>query len=162
MKRLVVALATAALFLPNSFAAAEDAPIEVAALPMAQVITPQFEHEVVALVDLSDQTMRVYVDNQLRYIWWVSTGLGAGWTPTGSWNAYWLSPNHRSSIYNNAPMPWSVFYNGNLAVHGTTAVDNLGQPASRGCIRLHPDHAEIFFRLTEAVGLDQSLVMVVE
>ena len=121
-----------------------------------------FEHQVVAKVDLSDQTMHVYVDNELRYIWWVSTGLGGNRTPTGSWNAYWLSPNHRSSLYNNAPMPWSVFFNGNYAVHGTTAIDNLGRPASHGCIRLHPDHAEIFFRLTEDVGLDQSLVMVVD
>jgi lipoprotein-anchoring transpeptidase ErfK/SrfK len=55
-----------------------------------------------------------------------------------------------------------VFFNGNYAVHGTTAVDNLGQPASHGCIRLHPDHAAIFFELTEMVGLNQALVMVVD
>jgi len=142
-------------------AASQDAPIDVAALPNSSTFT-QFSHQVVARVDISDQTMHVYVDNQLRYIWWVSTGLGGHRTPTGSWNAYWLSPNHRSSLYNNAPMPWSVFFNGNYAVHGTTAVDNLGQPASHGCIRLHPDHAAIFFGLTETVGLDQALVMVVE
>ena len=161
MKRLLFVLAALGLILSASAASAQDEPVDVAALTEPEE-EPAFEHQVVAVVDLSDQTMHVYVDSRLRYIWWVSTGLGSYRTPTGSWNAYWLSPNHRSSLYGNAPMPWSVFFNGNYAVHGTTAVDNLGQPASHGCIRLHPDHAEIFFRLTEEVGLDQSLVMVVD
>lgn len=161
MKRLLLVYAACALVSSVAASSAQDAPINVAALPNSTALT-QFSHEVVARVDISDQTMHVYVDNQLRYIWWVSTGLGGHSTPTGSWNAYWLSPNHRSSIYNNAPMPWSVFFNGNYAVHGTTAVDNLGQPASHGCIRLHPDHAAIFFALTETVGLNEALVMVVE
>lgn len=152
-------LAAAALAWAGS-ASAQDGPVSVALVDPAAPAS--FAHRVVARVDLSEQKMRVYVDNQLRYIWWVSTGLGGHRTPTGEWNAYWLSPNHRSSLYNNAPMPWSVFFNGNYAVHGTTAVDNLGSPASHGCVRLRSEHAEIFFRLTEEVGLDQSLVMVVE
>jgi lipoprotein-anchoring transpeptidase ErfK/SrfK len=161
LKRLLLVFAACALFLSVAPSSAQNASIDVVALPNSTALT-QFSHEVVARVDISDQTMHVYVDNQLRYIWWVSTGLGGHRTPTGSWNAYWLSPNHRSSLYGNAPMPWSVFFNGNYAVHGTTAVDNLGQPASHGCIRLHPDHAAIFFELTEMVGLNQALVMVVD
>jgi len=161
LTRLLLACSACTLIFLAAPSSARDAPIDVAAQPNPTSAT-QFSHQVVARVDISDQTMHVYVDNQLRYIWWVSTGVDGHRTPTGSWNAYWLSPNHRSSLYGNAPMPWSVFFNGNYAVHGTTAVDNLGQPASHGCIRLHPDHAEIFFGLTETFGLDQALVMVVE
>lgn len=155
LHRPVAALA-AIMLIPAAGAAAQE---QVAMLAEDE---GGFGYSVVAKVDLSEQTMRIYVDDGLRYIWWVSTGLGGYRTPTGEWNAYWLSPNHRSSLYNNAPMPWSVFFNGNYAVHGTTAIDNLGNPASHGCVRLHPDNAEIFFRLVEDAGLEQSLVMVVE
>jgi len=161
MKPITLVMAVCTLVVSATVVSAQDATLDVAAPPNSPPL-PQFDHQVVALVDISDQTMHVFVDKQLRYIWWVSTGLGGHRTPTGSWNAYWLSPNHRSSLYGNAPMPWSVFFNGNYAVHGTTAVDNLGQPASHGCIRLHSDHAAIFFGLTETAGLNQALVMVVE
>lgn len=120
------------------------------------------DHSVVAIVDLSDQVMRVYLNGALHDVWPVSTGLGGHATPTGAWNAYWLSPNHRSSLYNNAPMPWAVFFNGNYAVHGTNAVELLGQPASHGCVRLHTDNAAAFFALVEAHGLNDSLVTIVD
>ncbi len=69
-------------------------------------------------------------------------GEGSYGTPTGRWNAYWLSPKHRSRKYNNAPMPWAVFFNEGYAVHGTTDLRNLGRPASHGCIRLHPEQCQ--------------------
>ena len=92
---------------------------------------------VVAVVDKATQRMHVSVDGVHRYTWVVSTARQGRKTPTGSWNAKWLSRHHRSSRYNNAPMPYSVFYNGNYAVHGTDQVDKLGSPASAGCVRLH-------------------------
>ena len=44
------------------------------------------------------------------------------------------SQMHRSSIYNNAPMPWAFQVVGNIFIHGWKDVD----PArgSHGCIRL--------------------------
>lgn len=116
---------------------------------------------VVAKVDLSEQRMHVYVGGVMRYTWPVSTGRGRYATPVGSWSAKWLSPNHRSKKYHNAPMPWSVFYNRGYAVHGTTEVRRLGAPASHGCIRLHPDNARIFFRLVQANGKSNTRIQVV-
>ena len=46
-----------------------------------------------------------------------------------------------SAKYGNAPMPHSIFFYGQYAIHGTDAVSSLGHPASHGCIRLSPDHA---------------------
>ena len=43
-----------------------------------------------------------------------------------------------SAKYGNAPMPHSIFFYGQYAIHGTTAVGNLGSPASHGCIRISP------------------------
>ena len=59
-------------------------------------------------------------------------------------------------------MPWSVFFNGNYAIHGTTAVGQLGSPASHGCVRLHTDNARVFFDLVEQYGMASTVVAVVD
>ena len=41
-----------------------------------------------------------------------------------------------SKQYDDAPMPYSVFFKGGYAIHGTGYVSQLGRPASHGCIRV--------------------------
>jgi L,D-transpeptidase catalytic domain len=115
----------------------------------------------VARIDLSDQTMNVYLDDQLTYTFRVSTARGGYITPVGRYKAEWLSPRHRSRKYDNAPMPWAVFFHGGYAVHGTTEIKRLGRPASHGCVRLHPDNAKNFFSLVKQVGMENTLITVV-
>lgn len=115
---------------------------------------------VVARVDLSTQTMTVTQNGVVKYRWKVSTARPGKLTPTGSWSAKWLSKNHRSSRYHNAPMPYSVFYSGNYAVHGTNQVGRLGRTASAGCIRLHPSNAAIFYSLAQRHGLKNTRIVV--
>jgi lipoprotein-anchoring transpeptidase ErfK/SrfK len=50
-------------------------------------------------------------------------------------------------------MPYSIFYSGNYAIHGTPHVGQLGGRASKGCIRLHPSNAAILFSLVQQQGL---------
>lgn len=114
----------------------------------------------VASVDLSSQTMTVRHRGIVKYRWKVSTARRGKVTPTGSWTAKWLSRNHRSSRYDNAPMPYSIFYSGNFAVHGTNQTSRLGRPASAGCIRLHPDNAAKLFALTQREGLRNTRIVV--
>ena len=76
--------------------------------------------------------------------------------------AEFLSRNHKSSLYNNAPMPYSVFFSGNYAVHGTDQISRLGRPASAGCIRLDPKNAAILFALAKQVGLDQTVIVITD
>ena len=83
-------------------------------------------------------------------------------TPTGTWNAQWLSKHHKSSIYDNAPMPYSIFYHGNFAIHGTDQIGRLGMPASSGCVRLHPENAAVLFAMVEQVGKSDFAVRVIE
>ncbi len=139
---------------PVSMAAA--APEAGAPAPVAPSVPT-----VVARIDLSDQTMTVYVDEKLAYVFKVSTGRRGYGTPTGQWKAKWLSPRHRSKKYHNAPMPWSVFFHGGYAVHGTTEVRRIGRPASHGCVRLRPANAKIFYKLVQANGKENTLVSVV-
>ncbi|MFC5385496.1 L,D-transpeptidase [Aquamicrobium segne] len=114
----------------------------------------------IANVSLSTQTMTVHHRSNVIGRWKVSTARSGKVTPTGSWKAKWLSKNHKSSRYNNAPMPYSVFYNGNYAVHGTNQTSKLGRPASAGCIRLHPKNAAIFFELARREGLNNVKIIV--
>jgi lipoprotein-anchoring transpeptidase ErfK/SrfK len=115
----------------------------------------------VAKVNLSTQTMTVMHRGVVKYHWKVSTARRGKVTPTGAWRAKWLSKNHRSSRYNNAPMPYSIFYNGHYAVHGTDQVGRLGRPASSGCIRLHPSNAAVLYGLAQREGLKNTRIVVV-
>ena len=92
----------------------------------------------VANVDITRQTMTVSQNGIVRYQWKVSTGRSGFGTPTGNYKAKWLSKNHRSRKYNNAPMPYAVFFKGGYAIHGTFETKRLGRPASHGCVRLDP------------------------
>ena len=108
---------------------------------------------IVVQVSLSRQRMQVYHEGRKLFDWPVSTARAGKITPTGTWiGAQWLSRNHRSSLYNGAPMPFSVFFNGNYAIHGTNQIRKLGSPASAGCIRLHPDQARILFNMVRDEG----------
>ncbi|MBX3577163.1 MAG: L,D-transpeptidase [Rhizobiaceae bacterium] len=115
---------------------------------------------VVASVDISTQTMTVTQNGFVKYRWKVSTARAGKVTPTGAWKAKWLSKNHRSSRYGGAPMPYSIFYSGNYAVHGTVQTGKLGRPASAGCIRLHPSNAAILYGMAQRVGLKNVKIVV--
>ena len=115
---------------------------------------------VVAKVDVSEQKMRVYSNGKHLYTWSVSTARKGKWTPRGTWSAKHLSRHHKSSLYNNAPMPYSIFYSGNFAIHGTNNISRLGRPASAGCVRLHPEHAAVLFNMTRNVGLKNMKVVI--
>ena len=114
--------------------------------------------EIVVTVDKAKQRMFVMVDGEHRYTWPVSTGLGN--TPSGSYRPQVLSRNHRSTLFNNAPMPYAIFYSGHYAIHGTTAVAQLGSRASKGCVRLHPSNAAALFALVQQHGPANTRILI--
>ncbi|TIX76962.1 MAG: L,D-transpeptidase, partial [Mesorhizobium sp.] len=95
-------------------------------------------NQIVARISLSQQTMQVMVDGRPTFAWKVSTGAKGHVTPTGSFKPTRMHQMWYSRKYDNAPMPHSVFFKGGYAVHATNFVKRLGQPASHGCVRLHP------------------------
>lgn len=72
----------------------------------------------------------------------ISTGAAGGnETPPGDFVVEWKNKDHRSQEFNDAPMPWAVFYApGGIAFHE----GNLGTP-SAGCVRLSAADAEAFY-----------------
>lgn len=126
-----------------------------------------FRAKVVAVINKADrgstmQTMRLYVDGALQHTWKVSTGRekketaksGRVYftvTPQGYFRPTWITPLHKSKTW-QADMPFSVFFIGGIATHGTTITDKLGTRASGGCVRLEMANAKRFFQLVKGTG----------
>ena len=113
-------------------------------------------------VTVSTQTMSVARGGELLHVWRVSTARPGKVTPRGTFHPQILVRFHRSSLYNNAPMPWSIFFHGNYAIHGTTEVGRLGRPASAGCIRLAPQDAERLFALVGALAKSDTEIVIAD
>jgi lipoprotein-anchoring transpeptidase ErfK/SrfK len=87
------------------------------------------------LVDRAKQQLYAWQGERLVLQTNVSTGRRGHATPTGTFKAGpYKARMHRSSLYEDAPMPWSVQVNGNVFIHGFTSVPR--RPASHGCIRM--------------------------
>ena len=84
-------------------------------------------------IDLTAQTLRAYEGDRLVMKTHISSGRNRA-TPTGRYSAGFKDADHYSSLFHNAPMPWSVQVSGNIFIHGFTSVPKY--PASHGCIRV--------------------------
>jgi lipoprotein-anchoring transpeptidase ErfK/SrfK len=70
----------------------------------------------------------------------VSHGRTGYLTPTGRFKVSFKDEDHISSLFDAAPMPYSVFFNGNIAFHQGSV-----RQLSHGCIHLPKDAAREFF-----------------
>jgi lipoprotein-anchoring transpeptidase ErfK/SrfK len=122
--------------------------------------TASLANRLVAHVDLSSQTMTVKKDGRILYNWPVSTARSGYRTPTGKWSPTRMHKMWYSRKYDMSPMPYSIFFYGGYAIHGTNAVSRLGRPASHGCVRLHTDNARKLYDLTRKVGATNMRVVI--
>ena len=114
----------------------------------------------VAKIDVSNQTMTVTKHGRVIYTWRVSTARKGYITPRGSYRPQRLHKMWYSRKYDMSPMPYSVFYHGGYAIHGTNAVKRLGSPASHGCVRLLTANAATFYSLVKQVGPGNTRIIV--
>ncbi len=112
------------------------------------------------IVDKSIQRIYVYRDLEHLYTFKSSTGRRGYITPNGTFKPYSLESMHYSRKYHNSPMPWSVFFNGGVAIHGTVSIRNLGHAASHGCVRTHPVSARRIYRLIRKYGKKNTTIIV--
>ena len=90
-------------------------------------------------IDKAAQKMTVDVDGATRWTWPVSTGRRGYDTPAGSFRPFRMEEDHYSKEWDDAPMPYSIFFTGEgHAIHGSYETRNLGRPASHGCVRIAP------------------------
>jgi hypothetical protein len=111
-------------------------------------------------IDIARQRMVVRENGSVIGTWAVSTARSGKITPTGSFRPYTLRRHHFSTLYRGAPMPYSIFFRGNYAIHGTNQVGRLGRPASAGCIRLHPGNAARLFALVQRHGMSRTRITI--
>lgn len=115
-----------------------------------------------AKIDVSQQRIRVYAGDKLLYKWKVSTGRKGYYTPRGKYKPKWITKMHYSKKYNNSPMPYSIFFKGGYAMHGTRSVKRLGRPASHGCVRLRTANAKKFYNLVRKYGKKNTNIVIVD
>ena len=112
-------------------------------------------------INKSTQRMTVTVDGQPRYTWPVSTGKPGYDTPNGTFRPFRMDRDHRSEEWDNAPMPYSIFFtmDGN-AVHGTYKSSRLGRAVSHGCVRLSVQHAAMLWALVTRETMGSTVVQI--
>ena len=129
---LVVALGSGI----NEPAAAEPAPV----LTAARATTP-CGHTARACVDLSSRQAWLQSNGVVTFgPVPITSGRPGERTPPGTFRVTWKDIDHLSHEFNDAPMPYSVFFNRGIAFHqGSLAV------SSAGCIHLSRAAAQQFF-----------------
>jgi len=115
--------------------------------------------EVIIAINKSTQRLSVFVDGSERYVWKTSTGTGGG-PKNGTYRPERMERTWFSRKYGMSPMPHSIFFHGGYAIHGTIYVSRLGNRASHGCVRLHPDNAAILFELVRSQGMSNTRIVV--
>lgn len=117
----------------------------------------------------SSQKMYLYLNGKVEGSWAVSTGISGHGTPSmdshpnGRIYDKYTSKAYPGGDYNGlGNMPYAVFIRGPFAMHGTPKGNwsKLGRPASKGCIRMHPDNAYRINRLVRSYGISKVWVTV--
>jgi lipoprotein-anchoring transpeptidase ErfK/SrfK len=70
----------------------------------------------------------------------ITTGRPGWETPPGRFNVQWKDIDHLSAEFDDAPMPYSVFFNGGIAFHEGSLSD-----LSHGCVHLSGSAASAFY-----------------
>jgi lipoprotein-anchoring transpeptidase ErfK/SrfK len=155
-----------ALFAQNALAQTVE---QGGAPPTDEAVTPQpGEHvdhsqnvphnpkgpHVVINVDLTAQNMHVQFPDGSTADWPVSSGRPGLDTPSGHFTAQWVDPDHLSKQYQDAPMPYAVFFDlKGHAFHGSYQ-KRFGVAVSHGCVRLPVEDAKRLFEAVKVSGAD--------
>ncbi len=124
-----------------------------------------------ARVSKRNQKLYLSVNGVVQDVWAVSTGAIGHRTPdfdthpSGRIYDRYSSTKYPGGDWKGlGNMPYAVFIRGGFAIHGTPEVNwpKLGERASHGCIRVHPDNAKIFNRLVRANGIAETWITVEE
>ena len=99
------------------------------------------------VISINQQKLHLYADGKEVADSLVATGVPALPTPTGVFSVIGKERFHRSNIYSGAPMPFMqrITWSG-VALHEG---ENIGHPASHGCIRMPREFAMKLFSVTK-------------
>jgi peptidoglycan hydrolase-like protein with peptidoglycan-binding domain len=69
-------------------------------------------------------------------------------TVLGTYVVYWQDIDHLSGLFSGAPMPYSQFFYGGEAIHGSATMMNPLVGHSHGCVNMYIEDAAELWRLT--------------
>ena len=127
---------------------------------IAMSVTALAQPVVDITIDLSEQELFIQSPDG-QALWPVSTGKDGYDTPVGEFNVDRIEEEWYSKKYDGAPMPHSIFFYEGYAIHGTYDVKRLGLPASHGCVRLHPEDAELLYEIVDYYGMESTVIRIV-
>lgn len=103
-------------------------------------------------IDLAAQRLEAVTPQGESVTWKISSGRRGYETPTGHYGVMRMEADHHSDEYEQAPMPYSIFFSPRgLAIHGSYE-RGLGRPLSHGCVRLAVPNARQLFEWVEKHG----------
>jgi lipoprotein-anchoring transpeptidase ErfK/SrfK len=149
--------------------ASDTVAVEVAAATLApnQFVWSDVDtgEPVRVVINVAEQRAYVYRGEALVAATTISSGKTGKDTPSGTFTILQKKIDHRSNLYNEAPMPFMqrLTWDG-IAIH---AGKNPGYPASHGCIRVPMDFAKKLYGITtvgttvEVIGSDGELAPLV-
>lgn len=107
-------------------------------------------------VDLKQQTFSTYEGDRLVYAGLISSGLSRWPTRVGLnpvWERRELTPMEGGvegdDYYFIDHVPYNLFYDGEIALHGAFWHDDFGRPKSHGCVNMAPYTAEWVYKWSE-------------
>lgn len=105
-------------------------------------------------VDLAQQTLVAYEGDRPVYATLVSSGQEGFETPTGLYQVQrkYLTKTMRGKdpdgYYEVQEVPWTMYYDGNYAIHGAYWHNNFGRTRSHGCTNVPPADARWLYYWT--------------
>ena len=113
---------------------------------------------VIVHVDLTMQSLHVQFPDGTQEDWPISSGRPGLDTPACTYKAQWVDPDHLSKQYQDAPMPYAVFFDlKGHAFHGSYQ-KKFGVAVSHGCVRLPVADAKKLYDAVKAAGADVEIV----
>lgn len=107
-------------------------------------------------VDLAQQVLSAYEGDKMVYATLVSTGRPPFFTPKGL-NRVWIKLQtgameggevEKGDYYYLQDVPWIMYFNKDVGLHGAFWHDRFGYPSSHGCVNLSPKDAQWLFDWT--------------
>jgi lipoprotein-anchoring transpeptidase ErfK/SrfK len=103
-------------------------------------------------IDLAAQRLEAVTPQGETVNWKISSGRPGYETPSGTYSVMRMEADHHSDEYDQAPMPYAMFFSPRgLAIHGSYE-RGLGRPLSHGCVRLAVPNARQLFDWVEKHG----------
>jgi hypothetical protein len=109
-----------------------------------------------ACYDRSIHQVTLWHHGTMRNSWLVRGGDHTLQTRVGNWHVFYRDKFHVSTIY-GTPMPYSQFFNGGQALHGSGFMMDPFYEHSHGCINMYISDAHQLWRLTSRKPLGVSV-----